>query len=97
MGGKKSLKKLPVLRVSGIQPVFESLQGWGVDNLRWQRVPAVYNSEGEKQMLDQARTTYQLFQLHYMCPLVSTAISSRLLSTRVLVCPGHVLAVPCDT
>ena len=33
--GNNFVKKLPVLP-SGVRPALESLQGWGVDSLRWQ-------------------------------------------------------------
>ena len=43
LDGQNSMQKLPILP-SGVQPALESLHGWGVINLRWQWVPAVYNS-----------------------------------------------------
>ena len=40
------MKKLLVLP-NLTQPALGNLQGWGVDNIRRQRVPAVHDSEGK--------------------------------------------------
>ena len=44
MGGQNSVKKFLVFP-GGVEAVLESLHECGVDNLWWQRVPAVQDSD----------------------------------------------------